>query len=212
MLSKVGIFSQLNEVSLRKLSKLSVRQHIKSNTLLFEEGDVPDCMYIIDKGTVCISVINDQGNELILNHMTAGEYFGELSLIDGQPRSAIARATTSCDVTTISRESFQDLIQHNPELLLSITKAVILRVRQLTHNARDLALLDVYGRVRKALIKLSDNTGRIGNPKITHQEISNMVGSSREMVTRIMRQLAIGGYIEQSEEYIQLSKKLPIGW
>ncbi len=212
MLKSVNLFAGLSDQALTELEKLSVSRKYPKNTILFMEGDESSHLYIIKKGKVRVSVANEDGQQLILNYMSEGEYFGELSLIDGQLRSATATTVTDAEFIAVSRSSFQQLLKGNPEFLMQVTTEVVKRVRDLTESVRDLALLDVYGRVSNVLEKLSDETGRIDNPKVTHQDIASMVGSSREMVSRIMKQLVIGGYIEQKSQYLQINKTLPHGW
>ncbi len=212
MLQNVSLFANLPENSLKELEKLSVFRKYPKNTVLFMEGDDSSHLYIIKKGKVSASVQGDDGREVILNYMGEGDYFGELSLIDGQTRSATVQTVTPCEFIAVSRSSFQDLLKTNPDFAWVVTLAVTQRVRELTESVRDLALLDVYGRVSHALTKLADENGRIESPKVTHQDIANMVGSSREMVSRIMKQLIIGDYIDQGTNYIQINKTLPKGW
>ncbi len=212
MLKQVDLFARLSEAAIAELEKLSVQRKYPKNTLLFMEGDESTHLYIVQKGKVSVSVADDEGRQVILNYVGEGEYFGELSLLDGKPRSATVMTVTPCEFIAISRASFQNLLHSNPEFLMQLTAEIVKRVRDLTDSVKDLALLDVYGRVSNVLDKLSDEAGKIDNPKVTHQDIANMVGSSREMVSRIMKQLIIGEYIEQCSQYIQIRKPLPRGW
>lgn len=212
MLKNVSLFTNLPQKSLDELEQLSVLRRYPKNTILFIEGDESTHLYVIKDGKVSVSVAGEDGREVILNYIGAGEYFGELALLDGQPRSATVRTVTPCEVIAVSRSSFQELLKTNPEFVLQVTSELTSRIRQLTESVKDLALLDVYGRVSNVLEKLSDDNGRIDNPKVTHQDIANMVGSSREMVSRIMKQLIIGEYIEQCSQYIEIKKPLPKGW
>lgn len=212
MLKHVRLFANLPEKSLDTLEQLSVLRRYPKNTILFIEGDESTHLYIVKKGKVSASVAGDDGREVILNYMGEGDYFGELALLDGEPRSATVRTVTPCEVIAVSRGSFQELLKTNPEFVTLVVAELTKRVRDLTDSVKDLALLDVYGRVSNVLEKLSDENGRIDQPKVTHQDIANMVGSSREMVSRIMKQLLIGEYIEQCSQYIQIKKKLPKGW
>ncbi len=212
MLNQVSLFANLPQKSLDELEQLSVLRRYPKNTILFIEGDDSTHLYIVKKGKVSASVAGDDGREVILNYMGEGDYFGELALLDGQPRSATVRTVTACEVVAIARSSFQELLKTNPEFVTQVVAELTKRVRDLTDSVKDLALLDVYGRVSNVLEKLSDENGRIDQPKVTHQDIANMVGSSREMVSRIMKQLLIGEYIEQCSQFIQIKKKLPKGW
>ncbi len=212
MLNNVSLFANLPQKSLDELEQLSVLRRYPKNTILFIEGDESTHLYVIKEGKVSVSVAGEDGREVVLNHMSEGEYFGELALLDGKPRSATVRTITQCEVIAVSRNSFQSLLKTNPEFVIQVTAELTSRVRKLTESVKDLALLDVYGRVSNVLEKLSDENGRIDNPKVTHQDIANMVGSSREMVSRIMKQLIIGEYISQCTQFIEIKKPLPKGW
>ncbi len=212
MLDKVSLFKNIPQKSLNELEQLSVLRRYPKNTILFIEGDESTHLYVIKEGKVSVSVAGEDGREVVLNHMSEGEHFGELALLDGKPRSATVRTITQCEVIAVSRHSFQELLKTNPEFVIQVIAELTSRVRKLTDSVKDLALLDVYGRVSNVLEKLSDENGRIDNPKVTHQDIANMVGSSREMVSRIMKQLIIGEYISQCTQFIEIKKALPKGW
>lgn len=212
MLKNVSLFADVPEAYLEQLEKLSVTRTYPKNTILVTEGDESNHLYIIKKGKVSVFLTGDDGRQVILNLMTEGEYFGELSLLDGEPRSASVMTVSPCEFIAISRASFQDLLKNNQEFAQFMICELTKRIRILTESVRDLALLDVYGRVIHTLEKLADENNRIDNPKVTHQDIANMVGSSREMVSRIMKQLIIGEYIEQHTNYIHLKKKMPRYW
>ncbi len=212
MLETVCLFKEVPAQYLAELEKLSVTRKYPKNTILVTEGDESSHLYIIRQGKVSVYLSDDEGRQVILNYMQDGEYFGELALMDGKPRSASVMTVVPSELTVISRSSFQELLSTNHEFALVMNRELVRRVRELTESVRDLALLDVYGRVSHTLEKLADDDKRINNPKVTHQDIANMVGSSREMVSRIMKQLIIGEYIEQQSNYIEIKKKLPRCW
>jgi len=212
MLNTVSLFANVPDSFLSELEKLSVTRKYPKNTILVTEGDESGHLYIIVTGRVSVYTSDSDGRQVILNYMGEGEYFGELSLLDGKPRSASVVTISSCELIAISRSSFQELLNSDPGFSQVMIEELTRRVRTLTDSVRDLALLDVYGRVSNVLEKLSDESGRIHKPKVTHQEIANMVGASREMVSRIMKQLVIGEYIEHHSDYIQIQKTLPKAW
>lgn len=212
MLENVCLFADVPPQYLAELEKLSSLRRYPKNVVLVSEGDESTHLYIIRKGTVSAYLNNEDGRQVNLNYMHEGEYFGELALIDGKPRSASVMTITDCEIILVSRSSVQDLMLKHPEFALLLLTELTRRVRALTDSVKDMALLDVYGRVSAALEKLCDDKKRIHNPKVTHQDIANMVGSSREMVSRIMKQLLIGEYIEQCPGYIQINKPLPRYW
>lgn len=212
MLTNVRLFAGVPPLYLAELEKSSVVRKYPKNTVLVSEGDESSHLYIIRKGTVSAYLNDEDGRQVNLNYMHEGEYFGELSLLDGKPRSASVISITECEVILVSRVSVHELLHKHPDFSLQLLTELTRRVRELTDSVKDLALLDVYGRVSSALEKLCDDNKRIHNPKVTHQDIANMVGSSREMVSRIMKQLLIGEYIEQCPGYIEIKKPLPRYW
>ena len=212
MLEKINLFADVPPNFLAQLEKLSVLRKYAKNTVLVTEGDESTHLYIIHKGTASAYLNNEDGRQVNLNYMHDGDYFGELSLLDGKPRSASVITITECEITLVSRASVLELMHQHPEFTMQLVTQLTRRVRELTDSVKDMALLDVYGRVSAALEKLCDENKRIHNPKVTHQDIANMVGSSREMVSRIMKQLLIGEYIEQCSGYIEIKKNLPRYW
>lgn len=212
MLGNVSLFASLPQALIDELEALCVSRRYAKNTVLFMEGDENNQLFVIRSGKVSVFLQGEEGKQLILNYMSEGEYFGELSLIDSQPRSASIMTVTDCEFLTLSREKFQEFVAKSPELSMKLMQELTGRIRKLTQSVKDLALLDVYGRVAHTLEKMCDEENAIRNPKPTHQDIANMVGSSREMVSRIMKELIVGEYIEQSSEAIYLRKPLPKGW
>ncbi|WP_188150922.1 Crp/Fnr family transcriptional regulator [Teredinibacter waterburyi] len=212
MLKDVALFADVPSNYIAELERLSVTRKYPKNTILVSEGDDTSHLFIIVTGKVSVFLSDEEGRQVILNYMGPGEYFGELSLLDNKPRSASVQTLTPCEIISVSRAQFQQLLREDPDFALVMIAELTRKVRSLTDSVRDLALLDVYGRVSAVLEKLSDENNRIHQPKLTHQDIGNMVGSSREMVSRIMRQLVIGQYIEQQPGYIQINKPLPKAW
>lgn len=212
-LQNIPLFEQLSEEDLSTLESLAVTRSYAKNSVLINEGDQANAMYFIDSGKVRVFVSDDQGKELILNTMGEGEYFGELSLLDDENRSASVITTEKSSFSIIYKDDFTDAILKNPSLALSLLKNLTGRVRQLTENIKTLALEDVYGRIRKTLLSLAEDEGdgevqRV-TEKLTQQDIANRIGSSREMVARILKDLQIGGYIEIEKKQIRILKKLP---
>ncbi len=212
MLQNVSLFKNAPEHLVEALTQLSVRHTYPKNTILFMEGDDSSQLFIIETGKVKVFVTSEDGKQVILNFMGPGEYFGELALIDGKPRSASVMTVADTTVVAVSRKKFQQFIADHPDYALEMMEQLVHRIRELTDSVKDMALLDVYGRVSQLLLRLADESGRISSPKLTHQEIANMVGASREMVSRIMKELAVGEYIEQQPDAIVICKKLPLGW
>lgn len=210
MLHSVPLFSHIPEEKLRDLEQSAVVRKYPKNTLLFFEGDEGGQMYVVKQGLLYAYTDDDDGRQLVLNYLAPGDYFGELSLIDNQPRSATVAAVDDSEVLCISRDRFRHFLSVYPELYDTLLIAMAQRVRELTHNVKDMALLDVYGRVAQTLERLCRD--ELEPPKLTHQSIANMVGASREMVSRVMKELVVGGYIQIEQKHIRILKKFPKNW
>ncbi|PCI48109.1 MAG: Crp/Fnr family transcriptional regulator [Moraxellaceae bacterium] len=214
-LKNVAIFSGLNNQQLLEVKKhCSIRPYPK-NTVVIYEGDDTDSLYIIDSGKVNVFLSDKSGKEVIINTQGPGEYFGELSVLTGHNRSASVITKEKCLFTVIYRQGFKTLLEDNPNIAYNIMQNLAIRVQELTGNVKSLALQDVYGRVVKVLMSLSEPiesseaNKRLINQKLTQQEIANRVGSSREMVARILKALTVGGYISHEKEKIVINNKLP---
>ena len=182
---------------------------------LIQEGDRGDTLYIVRSGRLRAFAADADGKEITLGIYGAGEYVGEMSL-DGGPRSANVDTleTTTCAV--ISRETLLAYIAEHPDFALEMMGRLIRRARLATESARSLALIDVYGRMTRLLDQLAgpaaaDGTRAIGE-RITHQQIASHLACSREMVSRLMRDLENGGYVEKRERRVVLLKGLPARW
>lgn len=209
LLRAVSLFSSLNEDQLEALSAQCRRRQFTKNTLLFMEGDNSDQLFIVESGTVKIFASDEEGNQVTLNYLSQGDYFGELALLDSGPRSASAQTINNTVVLCLSQQAFTDLLSDNPALSQAVIRKLAGQVRELTATVKDQALLDVYGRVVKVLENQEDYaSGR----RLTHAEIANIVGSSREMVSRIIKELSLGAYIEQLPDRFVVQRKLPKRW
>lgn len=214
MLSEIALFTDLTRDELDAVASRAVTREFPKNAIVITDGDTSDSLYVIQRGKTKVFLIDENGKEIILNMLGPGEYFGELSLLDGAPRSASVMTLTPCRFTMISKKEFQQRLLENPRIAVALLQRLAARIRTLTENVRDLALRDVYQRVANTLEKLAieQDGERIIPQRITHQEIANMVGASREMVSRIMKDLTRGGYISTEGQQIRVEKKLPPAW
>ena len=214
MLDQIPLFSDLDTAELELLSTKMVTRKYPRNTVVINEGDQSDSLYVIRSGSVKVFLGNDEGREIILNVQRAGEYFGELALIDSGPRSASVMTQEKTALSIISRADFEEFLRQHPLANAKIMRGLVKRLRALTDNVRSLALMDVYGRVARLLIKLSQPEGevRVIRDALTQQDIADRVGASREMVSRILKDLREGGYIEIHDRHITLQERLPHGW
>jgi CRP/FNR family cyclic AMP-dependent transcriptional regulator len=190
-----------------------VRRYRKG-TLLIQEGDHGDTIFIIQSGRLRAFSAGDNDREITYGVYGAGEYMGEISL-DGGPRSAsvITLETTVCSV--VSRRTLERFLAERPAFAFELLAKVIRRARTATLGARQLALNDVYGRLKGLLDRLAtvhdDGTRRVSE-RLTHQEMANRLGCSREMVSRLMKDLERGGYVQVQAQRIVLLKVLPQKW
>ncbi len=185
------------------------------NTVFITEGDSSDSVFVILSGKVKAFVSDAEGHELILNTQGPGDYVGEMAL-DGKPRSASVVTLEPSTFSVVQREPLRDAIRMNPDFALEMIAKVIERAREATDNVKNLALLDVYGRVARLLLNMAvedDSDGKQRIPeKITQQEIAERVGASRDMVSRIFRDLTVGGYISVENRIVTINKKPPAKW
>jgi len=210
-LSHISIFEGLPEAELSALQELCITRTYPKNTVIINEGDQANAMFICTSGKVKVYVSDEHGKEFVLNSMGPGEYFGELSLLDDETRSASVITTDKSTFSILYKDDFSKVVLNHPDIALVLLRNLAARIRKLTENVKTLALQDVYGRIRKTLMDLSvEKDGEtVIEEKLTQQDIANRIGSSREMVARILKDLATGGYIEIERKQFRLLKKLP---
>jgi CRP/FNR family cyclic AMP-dependent transcriptional regulator len=157
---------------------------------------------------------DDAGREVVLAIEESGSAFGEISLLDEEPRSASVAAIEPCELVVIGKEALLDLLKQNSELSLAMIRSLAALVRRLSGNIRTLALKNIYSRLIHLLESRAQQDGdhRVIRERLTHQLMADMIGASREMVSRIMSDLIKGGYIETSRELICIKRRLPSGW
>lgn len=200
--------------SLRALAERGVAKSFRKGQRLIDEGDSGDTLYIITKGRLRVFGSSDNGREITYGTYAAGDYLGEMSL-DGGPRSASVEALEAVECVQVTRQSLLQHIAEHPEFALELIAKVIRQARAATLSTKRLALHDAYGRLVLLLNSLAepqpDGTRRI-TERLTHQEIANRLGCSREMVSRLMKDLEGGGYIREASSHYQLVRALPTRW
>jgi len=199
---------------LAELAARGKQREYRKGTLLIQEGDEGDSLFIILSGRVKVFAMDSVDHEVTYGIYGAGNYFGEMSL-DGGPRSAsvITLETTVCSVVT--KRGLRNFISERPDFAYSLLITTIARTRQSTRIARSLALDDVYSRLVRYLsvesVRRSDGA-QVMEERLTHQELASRVGASREMVSRILKDLELGGYLRVQEHRLVLLSKLPERW
>jgi len=206
-------FEPLHDEVLRNIATSGVVRTFARNTVLINEGDVGDALYVILSGRVKVYSSNEAGREFVIDFHGAGEYVGEMTL-DGEARSASVMTVEPTTCAVVNREQFRDFILAHPDFAMHLIDRLIHRLRVTTGNLKSLALSDVYGRLVRLLNTLSqDVDGKSIVPeKLTQQDIADRVGASRDMIGKLMKDLVAGGYLAVEDRTIAILKKLPTGW
>jgi len=184
-----------------------------ARAILINEGDTTDSLYIVLSGRVKVYASSDDGREVVLTEYGPGEYFGELA-IDGEKRSASVKAIEACTCRVVQASEMRQFMADYPDFAWHLTRKLGHMVRRLTEQVRSLALQDVYGRMVRVLVEMSDAVGdeRVLRHKLTQQDLADRIGASREMVNRVMKELQAGGYIGQRDGRMVIQRKLPAAW
>jgi CRP/FNR family cyclic AMP-dependent transcriptional regulator len=214
LLKQIPIFSCLDDDALDRLARVAMRKKFARNTVLLSEGDITDSLYVIISGKVKTVITDENGREIILSISGAGDYFGEMAMIDGEPRSATIITREACQLLVFSKDDLKEVLRANPDMVFILLKGLVKRLRETDKKIESLALMDVYGRIAQLLMQMAapKNDVQIIDEPLTHQEIANMVGASREMVSRVLNELSRGGFISVEKKIITLHKKLPYSW
>lgn len=204
----------MNQEELELITSYGASRTYAKNTILVSEGDPSEMFYLILKGQVKVFISDEKGKEVLLNLQGPGEYFGEIAIIDQAPRSASVMTIDACQIAVVSKQGFERCLAEHPGFAMGLIRNLVKCVRSLTEQVKGLALLDVYGRIANTLTGLAkeQNGELVIEQRLTHQDIANMVGASREMVSRILKDLSTGGYIRINDRKIIIVKKLPASW
>ncbi|MFC7434384.1 Crp/Fnr family transcriptional regulator [Hydrogenophaga bisanensis] len=197
------------------LAAQGVSRRYRRGALIIQEGETGDSLYIVQQGKLRAFLADGHGKELTLGVYGPLEYVGEMSL-DGGPRSANVEALEPSTCAVITRQVLLDYIAVHPEFALEMMARLIRRARMATESARSVALIDVYGRLVRLLNQMALEPDAQGarrlNERVTHQQLAQHLACSREMVSRLLKDLETGGYIDVRERWIWLLKPLPARW
>ena len=197
-----------------RLAARGIIRNYRKNTIVLNEGEPGDSLFVLLQGQVKVYATDENGREITYGTIDAGDYFGEMSL-DGGARSASVMTLDACLCALVARAAVQQHLAEEPDFALQLVGQVIRRARRATETARQMALLDVYGRVIHTLEGQqgpATNQAPVQLTQITHQQIASRVGASREMVSRLLKDLEKGGYVELGIKRITLKKKRPARW
>jgi CRP/FNR family transcriptional regulator/CRP/FNR family cyclic AMP-dependent transcriptional regulator len=210
LLRTIPIFSELGEEEFARLARVATRRRYPKDTVVFFENEQGDSLFMILEGRVKVTILGDDGREIILSVLGPGDFFGEMSLLDNEPRSATAIAMEDSELLSILRADFQGVIAGDTSTILALVKSLTGRLRRANHQISTLALLDVYGRVARVILDMAREEGRrlkdgrISFRRATHQEIANRIGTTRETVTRMFKDLERQGLIQVDGKEIVL--------
>lgn len=204
-LSKVPLFAHLTEDEVGRIAEVTRAKTYPQNSVIVFENDPGDAMYVVDTGQVKVVLTGEDGREVILSVLGDGDFFGEMALIDDLPRSAHVIAMERSKLIVLYRDDFRRCLEETPRIALGMLQALSRRLRRADDKIGGLVLLDVPGRIARLLIELADEgDGTTISRRITHQTMGQMVGSSRETVSRTIRDLVDRGLIRVSRKTIEI--------
>ncbi len=210
LIRRVPLFSMLTASQAESVADAVVKYRFKRGEPIVEQGKKSNALSIILTGRARVITTDARGREVILATMHPGDYVGEMSLIDGEPHSATVLAEIQTDALILGRPEFARCLPENSSMAYAVLKGLVQRLRHADRQIESLALMDVYGRVARALLEFVSEDGE-GNAvirdKVSRQDLAKMVGASREMVSRVMKDLEERGFIETRDNGSLLVKE-----
>jgi CRP/FNR family cyclic AMP-dependent transcriptional regulator len=205
-LRTLPMFEMLDDSRLAPIVEVATLRRVERNTTVLKAGDHTDNLYLILSGALTVLISDGEGREVILSMLGPGEFFGEMGVIDDHPRSATVKASEQSNLVVISKADFKRCLAENFDVSLYIMRRLVKRLRLADRKIKSLSLLDVYGRAARLLLDMAeDREGRkVVAQRISRQDIARMIGASREMVSRVMRDLQLQGLIEEKDGCIWL--------
>lgn len=200
LLRRVPLFSLMTEEQAQQIADAVVKRRFKRGDRIVEQGLKSNALYIILTGRARVLATDSRGREVILATLQQGDHIGEMSLIDNEPHSATVRTEVQTDVLMLGRAEFERCMPENGSMAHAVMRVLVHRLRQSVRNIESLALMDVYGRLARVLLENAqpDAAGdMVIHDKISRQDLAKMVGASREMVTRVMKDLEERGFVVQ---------------
>jgi CRP/FNR family cyclic AMP-dependent transcriptional regulator len=203
VLKYIPLFSELSEEDLKEIVKLAVRQIYKKDNMILIEEEIGSTMFIILDGRVKISRISEDGREVILSILSEGDFFGEMSILDGQNRSANVVTLEDSKIMVVRREDFLKMLRDYPQIAINLLKELAHRLRRSDSQIKSLSLQNATGKVASTLLRIADDSGKIHKgqveiPKLPpQQDLANMAGTSRETISRVLKSLSKLGYLKK---------------
>jgi len=209
LIRRVPLFALLTSAQAEGVAGAVAKRRFKRGEVIVEQGEKSNMLFIILTGRARVVTADKRGREVILATLHPGDYLGEMSLIDNDPHSATVRAEVQTDLLCLGRAEFARCLPENSSMAYAIMKGLVQRLRAADRKIESLALMDVYGRVARALLEFAtpDREGQMSiRERISRQDIAKMVGASREMVSRVMKDLEERGFVETREDGSMLIK------
>ena len=210
LLQSVPLFAMLPDDQLTALTAVIRRTSVARGTIVIAAGDVTDSLYVVISGKLEVIVGDAAGREIILAMLGRGESFGEMVPIDESTRSASVVAREPCELLVLSKHDFRKCLSENFEMAMTVMRCLVQRLREADRKISSLALMDVYGRVAGLLLDMSETIGgqHVVTQKIVKQDMARTIGESREMVSRVMKDLQSSGYFEVRGKSLYLRDKI----
>jgi len=199
LIRRVPLFSTLTDAQAETVAAAVTKRRYKRGEAIVEQGKQSNALSIILNGRARVVTTDAKGREVILAILQPGDYMGEMSLIDNEPHSATVRTEVQTDVLVVGRPEFARCLPENSSMAYAVMRGLVQRLRQADRKIESLALMDVYGRVARSLLEsaVADREGKLViRDKVSRQDLAKMVGASREMVSRVMKDLEERGFIE----------------
>lgn len=207
-LATVPLFSGLERTELQSFGELTRERSYPRGSVILFENDPGDSLFIVRSGRVKVVLIGEDGREVILGVLGVGQHFGELALIDEQPRSAHVIAMEDANLIVLRRDDFRKRVESSPMVAWSLLTELSHRLRRADDKIGGLVLLDVPGRIARLLLDMSEETGtNLIEKSLTHQTIAQMIGASRETVSRAMKEFQEAGWISVERRRISLADR-----
>jgi CRP/FNR family cyclic AMP-dependent transcriptional regulator len=210
-LKQIPLFAHLKDAQLKAIASQCKKVLFKKGSVIFHKTDMSTELYIVDAGSLKAMLSDDEGDEIVLAHFNRGAFFGELSLLDGKGRSATIVADSDSELSVLSQTDFLGLLSKDPKIAIALMTTLVERLRKADEKIESLAFQEVSERLIRALLdgaKHDDSCakGFLKRGKVTHKELSGMIGSSREAVSKCMKLLAANGIVKESDGYLIIAE------
>lgn len=211
-LKSIPLFSELTNAELDLIASNVREQRYPRGSIVFYEGDPGDFLMVVLKGKVKVILLGEGGQEIILAMLRTRDFFGEMAILESAPRSATVMTVEPSEFLCLDQKSFTDLLQEQPSISMKILKHLSERLRQADEQIRSLAMFDIYGRIAQCLLRLGETQGKRLDGKLVitdrpaFQELSHMIGCSRETVSRAMKVLQEDGYLTVTRKDITINR------